>query len=106
MNKKMQSMDGFFDELWDDIKDAGQSAIDKAKQQALANVGSTVITDPNVQAAITQQTKEKAAQTLAQQMIAQADYLRMKLRENQKTILIVGGVAGLGLIAWLLLRKK
>jgi hypothetical protein len=93
-NRKAYQMSGWLDDLLginvgDTLKNAGQSAIDQAKNKVLADVASSTKV-------------QSAAQTVAEQSAASG--LAQTILDNKKA-LMYGGIAIAGLVTILLLKK-
>ena len=99
------TMDGFSGSFWDDIGGLGQNLINGVRQEAIGGGTALLLSQPGVKEALNQTAQEKAARSLADQLLASGKSAAQTLQENQKTIQLLT-VAILGIGAYMMFFRK
>lgn len=92
----MKGMDGM-GSFWDDLGGLGQNIINGVRQEAIGGGTQLLLAQPGVQQALQQTAQEKAARSLADQLLASGKSAAATLEQNKQTIqlltllLIAGG---------------
>ena len=92
-------------DMFSDLLSAGESSLRAGGAAAASSALQAAMANPEIQAAAVNQASNVAATGLAQQILAQKAALAASIAKN-KTLYIAGGVAALGVLSFLYMRKK